>query len=268
MRVGIFFGGPSREREISFAGGRTVYDNLNKSLFEALPIFVDSFKNLILLDWEYIYKGSIRDFYPPVSVLPESPNAFQVYVESLGKMDKHQLDMVISKVGRKIEPSLLLELIDFAFLALHGVYGEDGQIQGLMESLAIPYSGSGIRACSIGMDKSFQKQLMANGGFASPEVIVIKREAWESNNDFYERSIQQIGLPCVIRPANQGSSIGVSILKEGTNEESFKAAVDNAFFRKYISKEFWESVNTEQRTEYIKDLSDIRSGLGFPLDVN
>ena len=79
LRVGIFFGGPSREREISFAGGRTVYDNLDKRLFEPIPIFIDSFRNLILLDWQYIYKGSIRDFYPPIGFLPKSKHPFQIY---------------------------------------------------------------------------------------------------------------------------------------------------------------------------------------------
>jgi len=69
MRIGIIFGGSSKEREISFAGGRTVYDNLNKSLFEAIPLFVDSFGNFILLNWQFIYKGSIRDFYPPVATI-------------------------------------------------------------------------------------------------------------------------------------------------------------------------------------------------------
>ena len=70
IKVGIFFGGPSREREISFAGGRTVYDNLNKSIFEPIPIFVDSHKNMVILKWENVYKGTIRDFFPPV----EFPN--------------------------------------------------------------------------------------------------------------------------------------------------------------------------------------------------
>jgi len=72
LRIGIFFGGFSREREISFAGGRTVYDNLNKAIFEPIPIFVDSFGNFVELDWRYIYKGSIRDFYPPIKLVPES----------------------------------------------------------------------------------------------------------------------------------------------------------------------------------------------------
>jgi D-alanine-D-alanine ligase len=62
IRVGIFFGGQSREREVSFAGGRTVYDNLDKSIFEAVPLFVDSFGNIVKLDWQYVYKGSVRDF--------------------------------------------------------------------------------------------------------------------------------------------------------------------------------------------------------------
>src|SRR5215204_1097801 len=99
VRVGIIFGGTSREREISFAGGRTVYDNLNKSLFEAVPVFVDSFGNFILLNWEFIYKGSIRDFYPPVESLSPSPNGFQVYSESLGELDAQQQDILIGKIG-------------------------------------------------------------------------------------------------------------------------------------------------------------------------
>jgi UDP-N-acetylmuramate--alanine ligase len=65
MKIGIFFGGQSREREISFAGGRTVYDNLNKAIFEPVLIFIDSLGNFIHLDWKYAYKGTIRDFYPP-----------------------------------------------------------------------------------------------------------------------------------------------------------------------------------------------------------
>src|SRR6478609_8479108 len=105
MRIGIFFGGLSREREISFAGGRTVYDNLNKNLFEAVPIFVDSIGNFILLDWQYIYKGTIRDFFPPFSSLPTTPNNFQIYIESLGKLSDSELTSIINKVGKRIHPS-------------------------------------------------------------------------------------------------------------------------------------------------------------------
>src|ERR1043165_1074611 len=151
IRVGIIFGGFSKEREISFAGGRTVYDNLNKSLFEAVPVFVDSFGNFVLLNWEFIYKGSIRDFYPPVDSLPASVHGFQVYAESLGDLNAHQQDELIHKIGSRIDLHQLKEKIDFAFLCLHGTNGEDGRTQGLLEYLDIPYSGSGILSSAIGM---------------------------------------------------------------------------------------------------------------------
>jgi len=105
IRVGVVFGGTSREREVSFAGGRTVYDNLNKSLFEAVPLFVDSFGNIILLEWEYVYKGSIRDFYPPSLHIPHSSNGFQIYAESLGELDKDAQSDLVSKLGKVLNIS-------------------------------------------------------------------------------------------------------------------------------------------------------------------
>ena len=149
LKVGIIFGGRSKEREISFAGGRTVYDNLNKSIFEAIPLFVDSFGNFVLLDWQFVYKGTIRDFYPPVEFLPETNTEFQYYAENLGELNDKQQEELISKIGRKVRVDELKGMIDFAFLCLHGPYGEDGRIQGLFEYLTIPYSGSGILPSSI-----------------------------------------------------------------------------------------------------------------------
>jgi UDP-N-acetylmuramate--alanine ligase len=104
MRIGIFFGGQSREREVSFAGGRTVFDNLDKNLFEAIPIFVDSLGNFILLDWQHIYKGTIRDFYPPNKFDIQSKHPFQVYIESINA-DEEQLKSIIESVGVLLNPS-------------------------------------------------------------------------------------------------------------------------------------------------------------------
>src|SRR3982750_1061120 len=103
LRIGIIFGGSSREREVSFAGGRTVYDNLDKSIFEAVPLFADSFGNLVLINWEFIYKGSIRDFYPPVEFIPSSPNEFQVYAESIGELNLQEQNGLINKIGTRVE---------------------------------------------------------------------------------------------------------------------------------------------------------------------
>jgi D-alanine-D-alanine ligase len=123
IRIGIFFGGNSREREVSFAGGRTVYDNLNKSLFEAIPIFVDSFNQFILLDWHYIYKGSIRDFYPPVQFLKNNKHGIQVYAENIKEAYEDDGKSMAKKIGKPLNISEIKKQIDFAFLALHGNFG-------------------------------------------------------------------------------------------------------------------------------------------------
>lgn len=269
IKVGIFFGGPSREREISFAGGRTVYDNLNKSLFEAIPLFIDSAKNIILLDWQYVYKGTIRDFYPPVQFLPNTEHGFQVYVESLNQLSTEQQSEMINLVGRKLDWSELPALIDFAFLALHGEFGEDGQIQGLLETLNLPYSGSGIRPSSIGMDKEVQKKIMADAGFPCPPVQILSKSSWKSidKNEFFQNSFAKLGNPLVIRPANQGSSIGVSIINEKEGYSTFENAINKAFFIEKIEKSSWVNLSEIEKETYIRDLTDIRYGVGFPMDT-
>lgn len=270
MKVGIFFGGPSREREISFAGGRTVYDNLDKTLFDPIPIFVDSHRNLILLDWQYIYKGTIRDFYPPVSELPSSSHGFQIYLESLGQLSEEQLNNIIHKVGKPLHWKDLPGLIDIAFLALHGEYGEDGQIQEQLQNLPLPYTGSGIKASQIGMDKALQKDLMAAHGFEAPKIEVHNRAEWLGGNvgEVYEATIANIGFPMVIRPANQGSSIGVSIIEESGGLESFELAMNRAFFTEVIPALEWNDRDEYERIEYIRLLTDIRDGIGFPMMVS
>lgn len=269
IKVGIFFGGPSREREISFAGGRTVYDNLNKSLFEPVPIFVDSFRNFILLDWQYLYKGSIRDFYPPVAALPPSAGGFQIYVESLGALSAEQQQQVAGHVGRHLSPAQLPGLMDIAFLALHGEYGEDGQLQAQLAQLGIPYTGSGIRASQIGMDKAWQKELMGELGFARPAVQVLTRAQWAAADvrSLYATAADTIGFPLVIRPANQGSSIGVSIIGREEGVEGFERAVNRAFFRELIPLQEWAARSLFEKQEYVRLLADIRDGLGFPMTV-
>jgi len=266
MRIGIFFGGFSREREISFAGGRTVYDNLNRYLFEPIPIFVDSFGNFILLDWEYLYKGSIRDFYPHPNLLKSSSGNFQLYCEHLGDLNKEQQLKFANEIGLVLQPNELQNHINFAFLALHGKYGEDGIIQGQLEALQIPYSGSGILPSSIGIDKGFQKQLMANSEFDSQQFISIPKHKWDSDSTLYkEQAIEKIGFPMVSRPAHQGSSIGVRLINDA---ESFDEAINEGFFRLSISKAVWSVFNEEEQYKFIERLTDIRSEVGLPLLLN
>jgi UDP-N-acetylmuramate--alanine ligase len=266
IKIGIIFGGFSKEREISFAGGRTVYDNLNKSLFEAVPVFVDSFGNFVLLNWEFIYKGSIRDFYPPVEFIPEKEGAFQVYAEQTGEVDVDKQLKMIQKIGKKLNANELNAYFDFAFLCLHGPFGEDGKIQGLFEYLGIPYSGSGILPSAIGIDKSVQKRMMVNAGFNSPKFITINRADYINGNckGVFEKAKKEIGLPLVIKPANQGSSIGITILHKD-NDSFFMEAIEKAFFTKWIDASEWKAMDSDSKNAFVRVLADIREGIGMPL---
>lgn len=172
IRVGIFFGGASREREVSFAGGRTVYDNLDKSIFEAVPIFVDAKGKMIILHWAYIYKGTIRDFFPSEKFTKNQ--TYRVYAESLDLSNEAYNEMY-NDLGSPIALEDLNKHIDFAFLVLHGAFGEDGSIQGLLEWLKIPYSGSRILSSAIGINKSVQKRWMENAGFNVPKYLTFTR---------------------------------------------------------------------------------------------
>ena len=269
IRVGILFGGSSREREVSFAGGRTVYDNLSKSIFEAVPIFIDSQHRFILLDWQYIYKGTIRDFYPPVFAIQNKSFDFQYYIENLGKLSDEEYNKIIQAVGKKIEIEHLSNYIDFAFLCLHGSNGEDGRIQGLLEFLKIPYSGSGIFPSAFGMNKALQKEMMSAFQFNVPKFISITRSEWENTDidSLYQKIKTQVGFPLVVKPANQGSSIGVSSLKTD-DKKALEQALRKAFFVYRMNREEWQKMSESEKTQWAKTFSDIRENIGLPALIN
>lgn len=312
IRVGIFFGGQSREREVSFAGGRTVYDNLDKSIFEAIPMFVDSFGNIVMVDWQYVYKGSIRDFYPPAKFLPELPHGFQIYAESLNPQealkqafpDEFNLWManwekiasenphttVNKLIEEKLQTAMLQEIgeivqfeslknhIDFGFLALHGTFGEDGSIQGIFEWLGIPYSGSGILPSAIGINKSIQKDFQTATGLYVNEYQTIDKSAWQNSESNQNGNYNQkqewfvnfnmmFAEKMVVKPAHQGSSLGVSVLKH-PDFDTFCKAVDLAFFKMEFNIDEFKQKSTEIQIAEIKHLTDLRSGLGLPVLVD
>lgn len=286
IRVGIFFGGSSREREVSFAGGRTVYDNLDKSLFEPVPLFVDSFGGIVKLHWEHVYKGSIRDFYPPAEFLPELPHGFQIYAESLVPAEALQragfdisdetLDLakelrlrLNQKIGEPVHLEALGDHIDLAFLALHGTFGEDGSIQGMLEWIGIPYTGSGLLPSAMGINKWVQKKFQQTQNLYINEFESISYEEWTESDtvekhQWFQHFLQKFNHQFVIKPANQGSSLGVSIL-EDPGFERFCDAIDLAFFKLRIDSDEFRQKEFQERITYIKELTDIRSGLGLPL---
>lgn len=170
MRIGIFFGGPAREREISFLGGKTAMAHLNKALFQPIPVFVDSLGNFILIREELIFEESIRSFYPPKR-LQTAP--FNVYIESLPDADAVEL---LAEVGTIIQPADFAKHFDFAFIAMHGPGAEDGSIQGLLEWYNIPYSGPSVLGSAIGIDKAKQNEWLKKSVGLEKKFFVLQRD--------------------------------------------------------------------------------------------
>lgn len=265
LKVGIFFGGNSREREVSFAGGRTVYDNLDKSLFHPIPIFVDSWGNFCLLNWHLIYKGSIRDFYPPPSLTEQ----FQVYAESLGDLSKKAQKNLLKEIGTPLSIEDLKDYIDIAFLALHGKMAEDGTLQGMLDWLGIPYTGCGILPSAIGINKSVQKEWQSAMQMPVPKYSIINRNEWQlqSHESLFKKVQKEVGFPCVVKSATQGSSIGVSVVKEA-EPAMLKEAIEKSFFILKIKRDEWLPLHDAEKNEKIKSWIDIREGLGLPVKAD
>jgi D-alanine-D-alanine ligase len=138
----------------------------------------------------------------------------------------------------------------------------------LLEYLKIPYTGSGILASAIGIDKAIQKQMMVNAGFASPQFCVIEKEKWTSTNyqKTYEKAVAEIGFPLVVKAAKQGSSIGISILKEA-NYDAFIDAVNKSLFCKKINVKDWSHLSSlEKINELDKKIPPINFNLYYPKD--
>ncbi len=265
MKIGIFFGGPAREREISYSGGKTALENIDKSLFEPIPVFVDCCGNFIILNEENIYKPSIRDFYPPQEY---QPNGYSVYVESLGKLSDNEWDTLIAKVGQKITPDQFHKYFDFAFIAMHGPGAEDGSIQGLFEWYSIPYSGPGILGSGVGIDKIAQNDMLKLAVGLDKKVATLTKSDWDSqaHQALFEQVKEKVGLPFVVKAPHQGSSIGVAFVKKDDLID-FEKAVGQCLFIKEVSAAEWNNLDAATKQKFVQSIANLDEGIGFPLSI-
>ncbi|MHB8171352.1 MAG: D-alanine--D-alanine ligase family protein [Thermincolia bacterium] len=143
-----------------------------------------------------------------------------------------------SYTGETLPTTSQLKLFDVAFPVLHGTNGEDGTIQGLLELANIPYVGGGVTASAVGMDKSMMKSVFAFHGLPQAKFLTVLRSHWENNPAEVRQWVSaQLGYPCFVKPANLGSSVGIS---KANAPEELGAALDLAarFDRKIIIEEF------------------------------
>jgi len=146
-------------------------------------------------------------------------------------LDKEIYSPFIVTIGREgewpISPQKLKSQSDVAFIAMHGTYGEDGQIQSILEEIKLPYTGSNSLTSALAMNKFLLLRLLKHHKFYVPLSFHIHKNDWKNKlHDSFQTMAHYLPLPLVIKPNNQGSSFGITIVK---NEKEFKEALQNAF---------------------------------------
>jgi D-alanine-D-alanine ligase len=227
LRVGIIFGGMSSEREVSLNSGRNVYDNIDRELYNPVPIFMDVSGLLWVLPWQLISQNTTVD------------------------VAEH-----LEREAQRIAYESLRDTIDIAFLALHGKYGDDGCIQGVLELLGIPYTGPGILASALGMDKIIQQKILAAEGIGVPRSDEVTEYEWSTDRkSVTQRLTGKFIYPFVTKPCREGSSIGVTIVRDSEDlEEGIAEALrwDNvALVEEYLDGVEFSSIILEENGEPI-----------------
>lgn len=186
LRVGVILGGMSSEREVSLNSGRNVFDNLDREAFDPRAIFMDGRGGLWVIPWQLISQNTTTD-----------------------------ITERLESEARRIAYEELRAEIDFAFISLHGKYGEDGCLQGLLELLRIPYTGPGVLASALGMDKHIQQLILRAEGIGVPESILVREKAWRTDPEGVTKALREkFGFPMFTKPPREGSSIGVTLVRD------------------------------------------------------
>nr|AIA15840.1 D-alanine--D-alanine ligase [uncultured bacterium] len=213
----MIFGGRSGEHEVSLRSAESVINALNPEKYEVVPIAINK-------QGRWLKSGEATQLLPSVVI-----KTADRHIALLGDPTDRGLTSVSNSV-----PTEGREQIDVLFPVLHGTYGEDGTIQGLFEMADIPYVGCGVLASSAGMDKVVMKRLFREAGLPIVEYTHFLRTQWENNPEqIAERIAEEIGYPCFVKPANLGSSVGIS---KATDRASLDKAIGLAakFDRKII----------------------------------
>ena len=201
-RVAIICGGRSSEHEISCISAGGVIAAIDRTLYEPLLIGITKDGSWVLIPEGHSMQ--IKD-----GVLPVVPaGAPKVIADVSG----------FSTEGKSLN-------IDLVFPLLHGPYGEDGTIQGLLEMADIAYVGSGVLASAVAMDKSFAKPIFASHGIQTAPGIVVKKSEWQSDKASITKAVEALGLPVFVKPARGGSSRGTTKVK---SLDALAAAISEA----------------------------------------
>jgi D-alanine-D-alanine ligase len=214
IKVGILFGGKSGEHEVSIVSATSVYKALDKTKYDVTMIGIDKTGRWLLPDEtkELIESSNPRLFQlnkqkETVSFVPFETENSLVSLTGTASKTNHHFDVIIP--------------------ILHGTYGEDGTIQGLLELANVAYVGSGVVGSSVGMDKDISRRLLAHAGIPVVPTMTLRHHDFiKSPKEMLQNVVAELGLPFFIKPANAGSSVGVHKVK---SLETAMAQFEDAF---------------------------------------
>lgn len=215
IRVAVLYGGRSAEHEVSLRSAANVIQHLDPTRFDIIPIGID--KQGHWYSGNDVFTHSLKQ--NQVMKLQDIHTWFAP--EWIGNpAEKEHINELLTTVkqGRQF---------DVVFPALHGTLCEDGTLQGLLEIADLPYVGCGVLSSAVGMDKDVSKRLASLAGINVAPYVVIKHGQWLKNSAHYRQVIdEKITYPVFVKPANTGSSIGITKVK---SPELLTAAIDEAF---------------------------------------
>lgn len=218
IRVAVLYGGRSGEHEVSLRSAANVIQYLDRNKFDVVPIGIDRQGTWFLGD-DVLKKELDGTHYLALSNQQEN---MLFNPESLGKKIEATQNLNPLTATKYAD-----RLFDVVFPAIHGSFCEDGTVQGLLELADLPYVGCGVLASAVGMDKDVSKRLIREAGLNVPDYLVIKQKQWQEDPTFFCEAIKQkLTYPVFVKPANTGSSVGISKVKHADN---LKKAIDLAF---------------------------------------
>jgi D-alanine-D-alanine ligase len=223
IRVAIIFGGRSGEHEVSLVSAQGIMEAIDKEKYQVLPVGITK-------EGGWIASGDpMRALQSDLTEGESKPAAL------LG--DPSQRGLIrLEEQNQELQAARLAQ-VDVVFPVLHGPYGEDGTIQGLLELANLPYVGAGVTGSALGMDKIVQKTVLRAHGLPVADFMAVLRKEWEANPEaVIKRILEALGCPCFVKPANLGSSVGIS---KAHNPEDLPAALNEAarYDRKILVEE-------------------------------
>lgn len=213
IRVAVVFGGRSDEHDVSLRSARTIMDALDPERYEVTPIGISR-------SGQWLAGGD-----PMQALIDQSPMFSLAEGENVAvPTSDWQIEPVIG--AQALMPQAATEGIDVFFPALHGPMGEDGTIQGMLELAGVPYVGSGVLGSAVGMDKAMTKVILTQAGIPQLPWVLVNRQEWRANPDaVIDRIETALPYPVFVKPANMGSSVGVSKAK---STDELRAAMQEA----------------------------------------